>query len=617
MMMSSTKFHIYQIQAIAEKALKQRLNETGQPLNSILPLGDWREITRQGQPYPAQLYQLLFGESKVEDEFADGIMLQLMPSRHLSTVADVLGIANRSEEARIDWLHALPWETMLWYFWQQSENESFADWMVSPECKSIIRTYWQAPHIDLADATEAIGWQLNILFAAAEPPSYASLEAEQQLQAMQQVFESVNRDGYPNLSIAKYLPKTRIEQIVEALSTATKDHPIHIVHLIAHGKVGADGIGRIVLVDSEGRSVEENVRQIKQAIEKHYERTKQVPFLFVINACFSDSTDYVRIDDSIARSLAETGIPYIVANQFAIKVGEMHSFTHAFYEQIALWQPIHKAVMAGRRAILEEHDKDSLASVQRSLPTHYQKRPRLLDTDGGMPGWAVPILYMRRDMDGHLPKWSPPSHILWPLDNKVMVQIQYGGQIIYVDETPVTRDQYDNVSSIASTDPRTMSLAEVRENLDDGIPKTDITPHNMLEYCDKVKKRLITKEVWLHLAALDPAYDAEGIYTNHGCGHCGCEKRGSVRQYKNHTYLWDFSGNSYEIVADADDVYYKVSSSFMSRSLYAFSRNDFKTSVRASQSSPHVGFRTMITLNDVLCLDESIYLLWFNDENGA
>jgi len=140
----------------------------------------------------------------------------------------------------------------------------------------------------------------------------------------------------------------------------------------------------------------------------------------------------------------------------------------------------------------------------------------------------------------------------------------------------------------------------------------------MVAYCERMKKRMITKEVWLHLAAMDPDYDAAGGYIKLDYGHYKCERRGNVRIYKNHCVLWDFSGNSYEIVTDSDGAFYKVSSPFVSSSLRAFSQNDLKTKIRAVRSNPHVGFRTMITLNDIMRLENLQPLFrFYDDKSGA
>jgi hypothetical protein len=183
---------------------------------------------------------------------------------------------------------------------------------------------------------------------------------------------------------------------------------------------------------------------------------------------------------------------------------------------------------------------------------------------------------------------SFPTRIMW-CDGKVMVLIEKDGESFYIDECPVTREQFDNWSCRLAN----LTLEEARQR-DKGYPRVSVGPLSAIEYATRQGKSLPRKSQWECLIKL-----GEGMYDSLGCYkgddlNLSC-KISCVRHHSaQHTQgLWDIVGNTYEIVQDdtGSSQFYQVSSGHSSGSKSAF--NNFQ-SLRPNFAHPEIGFRTVV-----------------------
>ena len=288
------------------------------------------------------------------------------------------------------------------------------------------------------------------------------------------------------------------------------DIPIYILHLIAHGVIGSDGVGRL-LFPSSSSMIEKDMTPLREAVEAHSRKHDgAIPAIAVLNACLSAAAGGITVQHSAAYMLKQAGIPYVVAHQAAVKVFELLTFNQAFYSAIASGTNVLDAMQMARRDLAEQGDQP----VERTLAPTLQGCPRLMIIDDGIPGWAVPVLYMSDTSDGSLPGIILDQHIVWPTDGKVMVLVQIRGQRpFYIDETPVTVNQFNMTSGGAgATPPLLHDVLGTARAQDDGMPKCSVTPADGEYYAQQVGKRLPTFAQWRILATLDSDYDTDGLY---------------------------------------------------------------------------------------------------------
>lgn len=598
----------YQLQALGIEAVRQQLDDAGRPAGPIEQLTPWANIVRTSTaPYPEQLYEFLFGKgAETSGLHHDGILsLQLQPTGHQASLAAVVRHDLSVAGEPLDWMQIFPWETLSWALWRKSGAEcSFANWLTAPGSTRVVRSFWGTAPLDTVRPANGL---MRVLVAWAETPDKASLQADAQFVAVNTLVEALGQLGSP-LAVTALRGNVTIDELCKAIAEA--NDPLYIVHLIAHGVVGADGVGRLLLASPNGgRATEEHARQIAQAIAQHREKHDGcVPALFLLNACLSGATDGVRPDDSVARTICAAGVPYVVANQAAIYVGEMNVFTQAFYRALGHRMPVDQAVQAGRKALLSFSPDDPLYARTRVMPTPAEAK--LLPGGGGLPTWAVPILYMPHKSDGYLAGWKPYRRIMWPLDGKVMVYVDWGEYSFYIDECQVTEAQYEQYSQGHQPPVFDTTLADAREQ-DDGMPQTNLSAHAAQKYAAAVCKRLPSPTQWEHLAA------QSGLFNQHGkliipdrtnryvAGVCvpGEVEAVRAREPQGTIEVWSIAGNTFEIAAETsggDLCFYRISSASHLKEPFAYNESVRNNPISDPRTASRVyGFRTVALWQDI------------------
>lgn len=593
-------------------------------------LEDWSRLrSRVSGHYPELLYQLLFGHEVPQPGAC--ISVQINAAEQLVTVDELLQSAPEPSAAltpSFDWLQLFPWETMLWHCWgAQRDSRSFAEWLTSAEGVSLVRSFWQSS-AQPVDATPAESGRLSVLVAWVQPDGQDQLHGPIQLPSIAAMVEQLEREGLP-LKLVGPLRNPTLDELCNAIGDSAE--PLLIVHLIAHGDVGPDGVGRLLFRGADGLAVQEHAGPIVAALERHHKRWKLLPALFVLNACLSDSAASGRIDETLARRIAGSGVPYVLANQAAIKIHEMILFTEAFYRALSQRAPVDRAVLAGRAALAGQVEAstqphEAPIPTKRTLPPLFSPETwrRLLGLTDGLPGWAVPVLYMAHGSDGAFEAWRPYSRIVWPTDGKVMVFVPDIGAGFYIDECPVTEEQYGRARQSELPPANVNSLASARA-ADNGLPVVNISPEQAVAYCAGMYKRLPNLVQWQRLVG----YGMEaGLFSSSGellvdRAAWGCPspldalnvptrpvRSGGAqlnmplydthgRSY--HLSMWEVVGNVYEIVMSptSPQRFYQVSSSFTEPKLFAYRRRVDAIPLEASVGHPQRGFRTVATWDDI------------------
>jgi hypothetical protein len=606
-----------QLQGLDRRAMLQKLDDHGHDPGPIQELEDWAIIRRTcDDEFPDLLYKLLFPQDKARPDPNSVLVLRLMPSNKMITVSALLQLEGSSDDTvEVDWVRLLPWEVLLWSFWQRTTGQpalSFAEWLTSDQSISLVRSVWNAQS---RPTSPSQGDVMSVLLAWSQAPGTERLYAERHVSCVESAMSRLLEQGVP-LDVLPPLRDASLSDICAALADSPR--PIFIVHLIAHGTVGDDGIGRLLFTDEQNQcAVAENAGRLREALRKHQAKHGTIPALWVLNACLSDASAGHLSCASMAQSLAMEGVPYVVASQAAIQVPEMLPFIEAFYTSLGERQPVDKAVLAGRRALLEFHNGPPLSGPERTLPPALATPAgrHLVPLEQGFPTWAVPVLYIRQDCNGYLPGWKPARRIIWPFDGKVMVLVGEGEGSFYIDESPVTTEQFEQVmKGEYASGLESLTLDHARQ-ADDGLPKVSVTPLQAMQYAQSILKRLPTIDQWLTVTRMDARYGADGRYQPQvltlenfanldGVGAPLTKVRKYLPQHA--LGVWDFVGNTFELAwRRADDgtiAYHLVSSSRVNKQPLAHEDPVDSRTCKPDQKNNQIGFRTIVLWQDITAL---------------
>lgn len=164
----------------------------------------------------------------------------------------------------------------------------------------------------------------------------------------------------------------------------------HVLHFVGHGKEGA-----IYLEDMDGRSA-----PLKGDLLRQLFKAAPGLRLVVLNCCHGNSGD-----SSVALSVANLGIPAVVAHQTRISDRAAIVFSEALFQSMALGMPIDEATWLARLHILQRLD----GSVEWATPALY-----LNAQDGNVLGLSSPPGDMLRHASGALDKgnWHATKSIV-------------------------------------------------------------------------------------------------------------------------------------------------------------------------------------------------------------
>jgi hypothetical protein len=220
-----------------------------------------------------------------------------------------------------------------------------------------------------------------MLVLVSNPPTVPALAAFKEVQTLiealghlldsEQVKMKVLFSGPPDerLKIAALAEKQLGCQMLPGLASVDAlrgelRRECRIIHYIGHGMFDERIGGALVLTDDAG----DESLTTAQTLARELRSTGTA--LVVLNACQSATESTARSFVGLAPSLIHTGVPAVVAMQYAIADSSAMIFSRALYRALADGWPLDAAVTEGRKAI----------SAQ--------------DAEGGVD-WGIPVLFMR------------------------------------------------------------------------------------------------------------------------------------------------------------------------------------------------------------------------------
>lgn len=174
-------------------------------------------------------------------------------------------------------------------------------------------------------------------------------------------------------------------QTADDLQRALRRGPWHILHFIGHGRFDATrDEGLLLLTDATGRAAPLYATQLARllASQRHHLR------LVLLNACEGARGGRLDRFASTAATLVGSGIPAVLAMQYAITDDAAIDFARTFYEALADNLPVDSAVADARNAMT-------------------LRNPYSLE-------WGTPVLYLRAP-DGRLfavAPTAPPAELV-------------------------------------------------------------------------------------------------------------------------------------------------------------------------------------------------------------
>ncbi len=206
---------------------------------------------------------------------------------------------------------------------------------------------------------------LRVLVAIASPSDAIPLNADKEWRILQQALAGLEQEGQIILE--------RLERAtVPALQHKLRQGDYHVLHFIGHGTFDAGRQeGALLMEDEEGYSMPLSAQRLGTLLHDEADTLR----LVVLNACHGarNSQDYPFA--GLAQGLVRTGIPAVVAMQFAISDGAALTFAQEYYRAIGDGYPVDAAAGEARKAVyLDDNDVE----------------------------WATPVLFMRA-----------PDGVLW------------------------------------------------------------------------------------------------------------------------------------------------------------------------------------------------------------
>ncbi|MCB2380433.1 CHAT domain-containing protein [Hymenobacter sp. BT635] len=202
--------------------------------------------------------------------------------------------------------------------------------------------------------------KLRLLFVYADPTDQAYVAWEDIQNTIEREFLGRLEQGTFEM---KVIEGSSIEQLNEALISNSYD----ILHFNGHGSIimqGVDkGTGILVFRDRvTGESQEVPASKLAMILSG---RNLQ---LVVLSACNSSAGDFSKSYAVVAQALVESGIPAVVANQFAVTNSIAATFSSGLYRGLLATGDIDEAVAEGRQVLaLADH-----TTLEWGIPTLYR-----------------------------------------------------------------------------------------------------------------------------------------------------------------------------------------------------------------------------------------------------
>jgi hypothetical protein len=247
-----------------------------------------------------------------------------------------------------------------------------------PDLQGIAWEYIRRPGTIVPDSTRSV---VRVIPTFSLPP-FEPLRAGKALRMLLVHAEPVREDSVPWEEIEKatrnefeaQLPKGSEIDIVDGVNrpsflTALDEKRYDILHFVGHGEVDQNGTGTLVFVNRR--------TQEKDLVTAHelavVLRNKQLN-LVVLSSCNSAAGDFARRFAVVAKTLVESGVPAVVANQFPISYSEAAAFAGPFYKELLKSGDVDRAMTEARVALsFVKPAGVNVANIAFGIPVLYRR----------------------------------------------------------------------------------------------------------------------------------------------------------------------------------------------------------------------------------------------------
>ncbi|MCP4654127.1 MAG: CHAT domain-containing protein [bacterium] len=233
------------------------------------------------------------------------------------------------DDPQAEYLAALPWELLC----DPKSGEFLAHDIRTPVVRKLVNPQPRGA-LDVEGA-------LRVLVVDAAPATMKKLDLKLEIERMEEALRTLTAAGEVELL---QLP----EASPEALRDALRDEVVHVLHFMGHGGYHAgSGMGALFFVAADGRKDQVDGETLGALL-------KSIPDLrlVVLNACKTarhagraGAPLYYGAASSI---VDRTGIPAVVANQYAISDRAAIALSEAFYRRLAARDPVDTALSEAR-----------------------------------------------------------------------------------------------------------------------------------------------------------------------------------------------------------------------------------------------------------------------------
>jgi hypothetical protein len=245
-------------------------------------------------------------------------------------------------------LGLLPWETLF--------DPAFSHFFALSTDTPVVR------YLDLPVSAQPLQVEppLRILVAIANPADYPALDTEQEWQLLSQSVSDLVQQGL--IQLTRLTPASLSE-----LQRLLRREAYHVFHFIGHGEFDdQSGEGFLVMDGEQDRGQVISGLQLGTLLHDHPSLR-----LVVLNACHGAAGSVSSPFTGVAGSLAQRGIPAVLAMRGEITDQAAISFSSEFYAALADGYPVDAALSESRKAIFSQ---------------------------GNPSEWSLPALFMRSDL---------------------------------------------------------------------------------------------------------------------------------------------------------------------------------------------------------------------------
>lgn len=296
------------------------------------PLEPGRDLRMPGSDATARLAAQQVGDQLFRGLFSGQV--KSLYDQSLGTLSSRAGCGLRiklkfdAQDQELAQLISVPWE----FLWRGETHDFLSLSRLSP----VVR-YLDVPRPASPILLESV---LRVLVVVSSPRGLQALDVKQEranLEAACQSWKSVEMtvlEGADSAAIRRHL----------------LEKPFHVLHFIGHGGFDPEQGEGVLFFERPGGQPEPVTGQSLATFLKDF-KTLGLVFL---NACDTARADSSGVNpfSGVAGALVLGGLPAVVAMQFPISDRAAIAFSAAFYQRLAIGDPVDASVVEGRQAIL-------------------------------------------------------------------------------------------------------------------------------------------------------------------------------------------------------------------------------------------------------------------------